>query len=268
MKPVTVALLGAGSINQVVAEAVLAGRLPNVKVVTVAGSSPTSSSAAKLAAELNVPAVAPDALASSGATWVLEAAGVAAVRAHVPGLWAAGVNTIIMSIGALIEAELLAAYQAARGVRIMLPSGAIAGLDGVRAMAATASLTSARITTTKKPAGLSGAPFLVTNGIELPEDEAVTVFTGSAREAVAGFPANVNVAVALSLAGIGPDATEVVVRSDPAAPRSQHVIEAEGPLASIEVRVTSEPSPGNARSSYLAGASAVAALREISMGRG
>lgn len=268
MKPITLALLGAGSINQTVAEAVLVGRLPHVMVVAVAGSSVTSSSAAKLAAQLDAVVVAPQELVDSGAAWVLEAAGAAAVGDRVPGLWAAGVNTIIMSIGALIEEETYAAYQAASGVRIVLPSGAISGLDGVRAMAAVDGLTSARITTTKKPAGLRGAPFLADNGIELPEDRPVTIFTGSAREAAAGFPANVNVAVALSLAGLGPDATEVVVRSDPAAPRSQHVIEAEGPLARIEARVASEPSPGNPRSSYLAGASAVAALSEISGGRG
>lgn len=265
MKHIRVALLGAGSINSVVAEAVLAGQLPNVRIVAVAGSSAASTSSTQLAAQLGAVSVAPKELVTTGATWVLEAAGVAAVKAWAPQLWTAGMNTIIMSVGALVNEQVLAEYHAAvaRGVRILLPSGAIAGLDGVRALAAAGGLARVRITTTKTPAGLRGAPFLVSSGLELPDDRAMTVFKGSAREAVAGFPANVNVAVALSLAGLGPDATEVVVHSDPAAPRSQHVIEAEGPLASLEVRVSSAPSPGNPRSSWLAGASAMASLREV-----
>lgn len=268
MNRVPVALLGAGGINSVVAEAVLAGQLPSVKVMAVAGSSATSASATNLAAKLGASLTAPGDLAGSGAAWVLEAAGATAVKAWAPGLWAAGVNTIIMSIGAMVNEEIFASYRSAvaRGVRVLLPSGAIAGLDGIRALAATGGLSRARITTTKTPAGLLGAPFLVNSGLELPEDRAVTVFEGSAREAVAGFPANVNVAVALSLAGLGADETEAVIRSDPAVLRSQHLIEATGPLASIEVRVSSEPSPDNPRSSYLAGASAIAVLRELGVG--
>ena len=91
------------------------------------------------------------------------------------------------------------------------------------------------------------------------------MFDGSAREAVAGFPANVNVAIALSLAGLGPDATQVVVRSDPAADRTRQRIEAEGDAARIEVSIESKPSPSNPRTSYLAGASAIAALLEVAV---
>jgi len=265
---VRVALLGAGGINGLVAEALLAHRIPGVEVVAVAGSSASSASATALAGRLGVEVVAPERLPALGLDWVLEAAGGAAVRAHLPALWAAGVSTIVMSIGALIDPAVEAAHlQAlARGVRVVLPSGGIAGLDGVRALAATGGLRSARITTTKAPAGLRGAPHLERHAIVLPDDRAVTVFEGSAREAVAGFPANVNVAIALSLAGLGPDATQVVVRSDPAATRTQQVIEAEGDAAHIEVRIESKPSPTNPRTSYLAGASAIAALREVAVG--
>ncbi len=100
----------------------------------------------------------------------------------------------------------------------------------------------------------------------MPEDRAVTVFEGSARAAVAGFPANVNVAVALSLAGIGPDRTEVIVRSDPSATRTEQHIEVDGEVASLRVHVATNPSPSNPRTSYLAWASAIAALRELAVG--
>jgi aspartate dehydrogenase len=262
------ALLGAGGIGGAVAAAVLDGRLPDVRVAAVAGRSSDSASAAALAARLGAPTVAADDLAASGCDWVLEAAGVSAARAHLPALWSAGVSTIIMSLGALLDPRLEAAWREAqtRGVRVVLPSGAIAGLDGVRAMAAVGELRRASITSTKAPAGLRGAPYLLHHGIDLPDDRAVTVFEGTAREAALGFPANVNVAVALALAGLGPDATGVVVRSDPAARRSLHRIEAEGDAVRLVVEVASSPSSDNPRTSLLAGASAVAALKELRSG--
>lgn len=265
--PLRVALLGAGGINALVARALQDGAVPGVKVVAVAGSAAGSESASKLAAALGTTTVAPEELASTGCDWVLEAAGGRAVRQHLPTLWRAGINTIVMSIGALIDPEVHEAWQDARGrgVRIVLPSGGIAGLDGVRSLAAGGGLRSARITTTKAPAGLRGAPYLEQHGSVLPDDTTITVFEGSAREAVAGFPANVNVAIALSLAGLGPDATQVRIISDPAAKLTQQLIEAEGDAANIEVRIATKPSPSNPRTSYLAGAAAVAALREVAV---
>src|SRR5690625_4913184 len=109
-----VALLGAGGINQLVARAVQAGEVPGVTITAVAGSDAGSASAAKLAGELGARAVAPEELAGSGVDWVVEAAGGAAVRQHVPGLWAAGINTIILSIGALVGEEVAAAYTRGR----------------------------------------------------------------------------------------------------------------------------------------------------------
>ncbi len=268
MPPITLALLGAGGIGDLVADALERGRLPGVRVVAVAGSSAASASAAKLAERLGARAVAPEALPDLHADWVLEAAGAAAVRAHLPPLWRAGVATVVMSLGALLDPEVEAAYTVARtaGVEVVLPSGGIAGLDAVRAMAATGGLRRARITTTKPPRALLGAPYLEANGLELPDDRAVTVFEGSAREAAAGFPANVNVAVALALAGLGPDRTEVVIHSDPTTTYNQQRIEAEGDEAILDLRIQTKPSPTNPRTSYLAAASAVASLREASAG--
>lgn len=261
-------LLGAGGIASAVAAAVLDRRLPGIEVAAVAGRSAASASAAALGARLGVPAVAPEDLPSTGCDWVLEAAGGAAARAHLPALWASGVATVVMSLGALLDPRLEAAWREAqeRGVRVVLPSGAIAGLDGVRAMAAVGDLRRASLTSTKAPAGLRGAPYLLHHAIDLPDDRAVTVFEGTARAAAVGFPANVNVAVALALAGLGPDATTVVVRSDPAVRRSLHRIEAEGDAVKLVVEVASSPSPDNPRTSVLAGASAVATLGALQAG--
>jgi aspartate dehydrogenase len=236
--------------------------------VAVAGSTAGSLTARTLAELLGSHAVAPHELAATACDWILEAAGGDAVRAHLPAIWEAGIDTVVMSIGAMIDEAVEDAHRAARfrGVRVVLPSGGIAGLDGVRALRAAGGLRSASITTTKAPAGLRGAPHLERHGIVLPDDEPLTVFEGSARDAVAGFPANVNVAIALSLAGLGPDETRVVVRSDPAATRTEQLIVAEGDAARLEIHVASKPSPRNPRTSFLAGASAVAALRELAVG--
>ncbi len=265
MAPIDLALLGAGGIGDLVVDALQRGRLPGVRVVAVAGSTADSASARALAERLGARTIAPNELAATGATWVLEAAGAAAVRAHLPPLWRAGVATVVMSLGALLDPEVEAAFDVARaaGVPVVLPSGGIAGLDAVRAMAATGGLRRARITTTTPPRALRGAPYLEAHRIELPDDRAVTIFEGSAREAAAGFPANVNVAVALALAGLGPDRTEVVIHSDPAATFNQQRIEAEGDEAILDLRIQTKPSPTNPRTSYLAAASAVAALLDV-----
>jgi aspartate dehydrogenase len=262
--PVRLALLGAGGIGRLVGDAMERGRLPGARVVAVAGAGAASRSAAELAARVGAPAVPPEALPDVGADWLLEAAGREAVRVHLPPVWRAGVSTVLMSIGALLDDDVAAAHRAAlaAGVRVLLPSGGIAGLDAIRAMAASGGLRRVSITTTKPPAGLRGAPYLTRHGVELPDDRAITVFEGSAREAAAGFPANVNVAVALSLAGVGPDRTRVVIRSDPAAHLNEHRIEAEGDEAVLDLRIATRPSPSNPRTSSLAAASAVAALRD------
>lgn len=264
---VELALLGAGGIGDLVADALERGRLPGVRVVAVAGATAASASAAALAERLGTRTVAPDALPDLRPDWVLEAAGADAVRAHLPPLWRAGVATVVMSLGALLDPDVERAHDAARaaGVPVVLPSGGIAGLDAIRAMAATGGLRRVRITTTKAPRALRGAPHLVDHGIDLPDDRAVAVFEGSAREAARGFPANVNVAVALALAGLGPDRTVVVVRSDPSARFNQQRIEAEGDEALLDLLIQTKPSPTNPRTSYLAAASAVASLREASL---
>lgn len=265
---IRIGLLGAGGINSHVVDCLLGGAVPGVQLVAVAGSAAGSASAKRLADRVGAEVVAPDELHSCGCDWVVEAAGGLAVRTHLPNLWQSGVNTVVMSIGALLDEKVHAAYEAAvaQGVRIVLPSGGIAGLDGVRSLAAGGGLSSARITTTKSPASLRGAPYLESNNIDLSDDSSMTVFEGSAREAVIGFPANVNVAIALSLAGLGPDKTQVRVISDPAAAMTQQFIEVEGEAASMQVRLITKPSPANPRTSYLAGASAVAALKEIAIG--
>ena len=147
------------------------------------------------------------------------------------------------------------------GARIVVPTGALLGLDAVRG-AAEGEIESVTMVTRKPPSGLEGAPHLVENNIDVRDlSEALLVFDGSAREAVRGFPANVNVAVALSLAGIGPDRTTIQVWADPGVTRNTHTIKVEADSVRFEMTIENVPSKDNPRTGALTPLSTIAALR-------
>ena len=140
------------------------------------------------------------------------------MRDHAEAWLAAGADVLVMSVGALADAAVLARLEAAArasGRSVLVSSGAIGGLDAIRA-ARLAGLDSVELRTTKAPRSLAGAPGIVQAGIDLDAITAPTVvFEGNASDAVAAFPANLNVVAALSLAGIGPERTRVVLVADP-----------------------------------------------------
>jgi aspartate dehydrogenase len=139
-----------------------------------------------------------------------------------------------------------------------VPSGAIGGIDAIRAVEHL--LETVTLTTTKPPAALTGAL-----GFAEWEDREITdatvIFDGSASEAVKLFPANVNVGATLSLAGIGPEKTRVTVIADPDAPGNVHQIEAHGRFGRFKFEFINEPHPANPKTSYLAALAAIEALR-------
>jgi aspartate dehydrogenase len=121
-----------------------------------------------------------------------------------------------------------------------------------------------RIVTRKPPAGLAGAPLIVERGIGLDGlQEPLMVFEGSARDAIAGFPANVNVAVALSLAGIGPDATRVEIWADPGVTRNTHTIAVKSDSADLTMTIENIPSGDNPRTGKITALSVLALLRRL-----
>ncbi len=259
-------LLGGGSIANDVARAVADGHLPNTEVVGVVGSSdPPSERVAATADLADAPICGLQQLLSLRPDVVFEAAGDQAVRTHLPRLAESEADLVVMSIGALLEPDLWALVERVRrrGRQVVLPSGAVAGLDGVAALNALGGLERVELTSTKAPAGWRSAPYLEEHGIELPADEARVLFEGSSAEAARGFPANMNVAAALSLAGIGPERTRVRLVSDPEAARTRHEIVAEGSGGRVATVVESAPNPNNPRSSYLASLSAIATLRSL-----
>jgi aspartate dehydrogenase len=168
-----------------------------------------------------------------------------------------------LSVGALIDHMPLVERARATGARILVPTGALLGLDAVRA-AAEGRIASVKIVTRKPPAGLAGAPYLVERGIDLAGLKApLKVLEGSAREAIAGFPANVNVAVALSLAGVGPDATRAEIWADPGVVRNTHTITVKSDSADLTMTIENIPSEENPRTGRITALSVLAALRRL-----
>jgi len=164
------------------------------------------------------------------------------------------------SVGQLLVHEDLIGRAEQTGARILVPTGALLGLDAVRA-AAQGTIESVTMVTRKPPRGLAGAPHIEAQGIELEGlDAPLKVFDGSARDGARGFPANVNVAAALSLAGIGPDRTRLEVWADPTVTRNTHRIVVEADSARFEMTIENVPSEENPRTGKITALSMIAAL--------
>ena len=175
----------------------------------------------------------------------------------------AGKQVMVLSCGALLPRPDLIDLAKAHGGRILVPTGALLGLDAVAA-AAEGTIHSVRMTTRKPPNGLVGAPYLVKNNISVEGlNTAKLVFSGTAREAAAGFPANVNVAAALSLAGIGPDRTMIDIWADPRGRRRNcHSIEVDSDSARFTMSIENIPSE-NPKTGKNVALSVIAALRKM-----
>ena len=199
---------------------------------------------------------------------VIECASQAAVREFVIPALKKGKAVMIMSVGALLceegLCEEITSISQEKGCKVYIPSGAVAGIDGLKS-GAIAGIHSMELTTIKPPRGFEGNKYVKEKGIDLSSlEKRETLFVGSAKEAVRYFPENVNVAAALSLAGIGPEATRVKIVADPSAKENVHEIKARGEFGKLFVRVENVPSAANPKTSYLAALSAIATLKGIS----
>lgn len=174
-----------------------------------------------------------------------------------------GRTFVPLSVGALLDRPDLVERARATGARIIVPTGALVGLDAVRA-AAEGTIYRASIVTRKPPEGLAGAPHLVQNAISIEGlTEPLRVFAGTARAGARAFPANVNVAAALSLAGIGPDRTMLEVWADPALERNTHRIEIDADSTRFTLTIEGIPSEENPRTGKLTPLSVIATLRGL-----
>ena len=194
----------------------------------------------------------------------VECAGHDAVRAVGPRLLAAGIDFIVASVGALADSATERALRDAAqhgGGRLIIPSGAIAGLDGIAA-ARIAGITSVTYRA-KKPA----KAWLRTAAEAMIDLNAITrtaeFFNGTAREACVQFPQNANVTAAIALAGLGLDDTRVTLEADPHSTSNEHYIAVDGPFGSMNIVLCGNPLPDNPKSSMLAPYSLVSCVLQL-----
>ena len=175
----------------------------------------------------------------------------------------AGRTFMPLSVGQLLENADLVDIARAHGGRIHVPTGALLGLDAVRA-AAQGTIERVTMVSRKPPAGFAGAPLVVAQGIDLSVVTApLKLFSGPVREGARGFPANLNVAAALSLAGIGPDRTTLEVWADPTVTRNTHTITVESDSARLTMTIENIPTAENPRTGRITALSALAALKGL-----
>jgi aspartate dehydrogenase len=257
----TVAIAGLGAIGMVVARRLDAG-IPGLALAAVSGRDPAKTQG-QVAGFRAPPKVKDGALLGEHADVVVDCAPGPQLGALAEPALARGRTFVTVNAAVLLDRLDLVDKAREGGGRIIVPTGGLLGFDAVRA-AAKGKVERVTMKTRKPPKGLAGAPHLVATGIDvMAMTETACIFRGSAREAAKGFPANVNVAAALSLAGIGPDATRVEIWCEPGSTRNIHTIEVEAEAARFTMTIENVPSAENPRTGRLTPLSVIACLEGL-----
>jgi aspartate dehydrogenase len=259
-RPLHVAIGGFGAIGKTVAQRLDRG-IDGLSLAAVSARDTLRAAAAVAHFARPVP-VKPLAELWKEADILVECAPAAVLRDIAEPALAHGRILMVLSSGALLENLDLVDLARRHGGRILVPTGALLGLDAVAA-AAEGEIARVRMTTRKPPQGLAGAPYLEQHHISVDGlDAAKCVFAGTAGEAARGFPANVNVAAALALAGIGPERTTIEIWADPSISRNIHQIEVEADAARFSMQIENVPSE-NPKTGRLTPLSVIAALKKL-----
>jgi aspartate dehydrogenase len=256
----SVGLIGCGGIAQDVVAALRASPGNGVMIVgALARPGRGNDARAKLDGIDIVEAL--DELLARDPALVAEVAGQPAVAEHGDKILRSGTDLLVISVGALADPALLGRLKSAAqdgSSRILLPAGAIGGIDAIAAMKV-AGLTSVRYRSRKPPAAWRGSPAEQVADLGTLTHRTV-LYKGTAGEAALLYPQNANVAAAVALAGLGFDATEVELVADPDAPGNVHEIEAEGAAGRFAIQLQGRPSRSNPKTSALAAMSVARAL--------
>jgi aspartate dehydrogenase len=259
----TVAIAGLGAIGKELARRLTTqGGIPGLSLVAAGARDEPKARAFLDGIGAGAVAIAPLGRLGALADIVVEVLPSAAFDELAEPTLRAGRTLVVVSVGALLDRPGLRELAERHGGKIVVPTGALLGLDAVRA-AAEGDIRSVKMITRKPPDGLKGAPHLEKNRISVDGLKApLKVFAGTAREAVRGFPANVNVAAALSLAGIGPDRTTIEIWADPGVDRNRHRIEVDADSAWFALEIANVPSE-NPKTGRITALSVVALLRRL-----
>lgn len=260
-----IGLLGCGAIGTEIALAIDSEKIP-AKITHVFDFSKDASK--KLVSKLkNKPEITENVglLAAAPLDLIVEAASQDALRDNALTILQNKKDLMIMSVGALLDESIFdIILDGCQDFKksVYLPSGAILGLDGIRA--AKDELELVTLVTTKNPKALKGAKFFETSDIDIDKiTKPTTLYDGIAKEAVRLFPANINVAALLSLAGLGSEKTKVRIVADPNTNKNTHEILAQGKFGKFSIKVENVPSESNPKTSRLAVLSAIECLRAI-----
>ena len=258
---VKVGLVGCGAIGTALAGAIVGPYAQHARLVGV--SDLHAAAAARLAERLrpHPPILSLDTLCDSSQL-VIEAASADGAVAIAHRALQAGCHVLIMSVGALLRDPSILPEATHLHRHVHIPSGALCGIDGIKAFAQ-GRLDRVTLTTTKPPGAFAGSPGVAAAGVNLTALQAPAVlFEGTAQEAVAAFPQNINVAAALALATHGTVPVQVKIVADPHATLNRHEVEAVGDCGRLVTRMESIAS-SNAKTSEVALRSAVATLGQI-----
>lgn len=260
--PLKLAIGGLGAIGLTVASRVDSGDLPGVTLAAVSARDPEKARTKLARLRSNPELVSLSELAEHGDIVLESVPGRHFSEIAEPAI-AKGRIFMPLSVGQLLTNMHLVEAAKQTGARILVPTGALLGLDAVRAVSE-GQVETVRIVTRKPPRGLKGAPHLVQNEISVDGlTSPLKVFEGTAREAIVGFPANVNVAVALSLAGIGPDRTMIEIWADPGVDRNLHTIDVRSDSSDLSMTIANIPSDENPATGKVTALSVIAALRRL-----
>lgn len=261
-QPLRLGIGGLGAIGLAVAKCVDSGNLPGF-VLSAVSARDQEKARRNLAGFTSQPSIVSLAELADHADVILECVPAACFAEIARPAVAKGRIFMPLSVGQLLNHMALVDEAKITGARILVPTGALLGLDAVRAVSE-GPVACVKIITRKPPKGLAGAPYLREHNISMDDvREATRVFSGTAREAIKGFPANVNVAVALSLAGIGPDRTTIEIWADPAVTRNTHTIEVRADASDLSMTIANVPSVENPATGKVTALSAIAALRRL-----
>jgi len=252
-----IGLIGGGNVGKFLLQSInIDGLLPGGKIVGI--YTRNQQSGGQLAAQFDTENYSDihSLIQSTTIDLVIEAATIQVVKDFAAAILKSGKDLVLSSVGALADENFFRNLETIckdSNTKIHLPSGAIGGLDVLKAAKSIGELESVSIITRKPPQALPGAPL----------DQEQVMFEGTANEAIELFPKNINVSIILSLAGVGPDQTGVKIISDPTVRKNSHSIEATGSFGKLSLRLENDPMPNNPKTSYLAALSVLSVLKNI-----
>ena len=259
--PIRIAIGGLGAIGKALARRLAEGNVPGVVLAAVSARNQDKAREFINTLPSPVPVLEMSQL-EPVADIVVECAPAAILGEVIGPFLRAKKKAVVLSVGAILFRPDLIELARLSGGTILVPTGALIGLDAVVA-AAEGEIHSVRMVTRKPPNGLSGAPYLIEHGISMDGlTEPLKVFTGNAKEAAKGFPANLNVVVALALAGIGPDRTMLEIWADPTVVRNTHTITVDSDSAKFTMTMENIPSE-NPKTGRIVAQSVTALLRKM-----